>query len=309
MISVVIPLYNKASTIRRCLESVLCQTVLPDELIIIDDGSEDDGFDIAAQVVSEENEVSIRLVTQENSGVSFSRNRGAAMARNHFLAFLDADDEWHPGFIKVALQQIREYPNAIFFTCKHEILDHKLGRFVPKQDFGLSACGFVGNYLKAAKSYPLVNSSKVIIAKAPFLEAGGFPEGGRVAEDLYLWLVLSEIGSLAYSNRLLVTIHQAPDNSRASRIGEIPYPIKHFSKRADTISRESDLYAYLWSVHLKHVLSSLTTSKKEACYRIKFGCKLFKLRGILLYFLIPLPVSIFKVVRIIRRLALVRKNA
>lgn len=307
MISVVIPLYNKASTIERCLASVLRQTVLPDELILVDDGSQDDGYDLAAQVLSEENEVSVLLLRQENSGVSLSRNRGAGMARNDFIAFLDADDEWHPDFIKVALQQIKEYPNAIFYTCKHEILDHEIGRFVPKQFFGPSACGLVENYVKAAKSFPLVNSSKVIVAKAPFLEAGGFPSGGRVAEDLFLWLVLSGMGGLAFSNRLLVTIHQAPDNSRSSRIGEVPYPIKHYSDRAHTISYNSELYAYLWSVHVKHVFASLAANKNEALHRIKVGYKLFKLRGMLLYLLVPLPTSIFKMVRIIRRLALVRR--
>lgn len=82
MISVVIPLYNKAPTIVRCLTSVFKQTVFPDELIIINDGSKDDGFELAKQAVAIDSLISILLIDQENLGVSYTRNKGVSLAKN-----------------------------------------------------------------------------------------------------------------------------------------------------------------------------------------------------------------------------------
>lgn len=92
-ISVVIPLFNGADHIVRALEGVFAQTLLPREVIIVDDGSTDDGADRARQLASP---VPVRIYAQPNAGQSAARNRGVALATGDWIAFLDQDDIWRP---------------------------------------------------------------------------------------------------------------------------------------------------------------------------------------------------------------------
>lgn len=309
MISVVIPLYNKASTIRRCLKSVFSQTIPPDELIIIDDGSQDDSLEIVKKTIKYHTEISIKIVEQKNSGVSYTRNKGVSLARNEYIAFLDADDEWHEEFIETAQKVISTHQNISLFTCKHRVYDESLGSYIPKQNFGPNETGIIDNYLSLAKSYPIVNSSKVVVNKLYFSKVGGFPEKAKVSEDLFLWIKLSECAPIAYCDKLLVTIFQAPDNSRNSRIGEVPYPIMYYSSKHIDPIVQNDLYLLLWSIHFKHVLGSCTTNKKEALNRILYGIKLFKYKGTLLLPLLIFPKFIFNYIRIKRRTKMVKASA
>lgn len=95
-VSVIVPLYNKAPWVRRSLDSLAAQTFRDFEVIVVDDGSTDDG----AKVVAEYPDDRIRLVRQKNAGPGAARNRGIGEARGELLAFLDADDEWTPDFLE-----------------------------------------------------------------------------------------------------------------------------------------------------------------------------------------------------------------
>ena len=308
MISVVIPLYNKASTIRRCLKSVFSQTVAPNELIIINDGSQDDSLEIVNKTIDLNSNISIKIVDQKNSGVSYTRNKGVSLARNKYIAFLDADDEWHEEFIESAQKVISRHKNISLFTCKHKIFDESIGCYVPKQNFGSKETGIIDNYLSLAKSYPIVNSSKVVVNKLHFLKVGGFPEQAKVCEDLFLWIKLSECAPIAYRDKLLVTVFQAPDNSRDGRVGEVPYPIMYYSSKGLDPILHNDLYLLLWTIHFKHVLVSCTANKKEALNRVLYGIKLFKYKGALLFPLLFIPKFIFNYIRVKRRAKMVKSN-
>ena len=90
MISVVIPLYNKEKQIKRTLQSVLTQTFQDFEIVIVNDGSTDNST-IEVEKIKDSR---IRLIHQENAGVSAARNKGIEEAKYELIAFLDADDEW-----------------------------------------------------------------------------------------------------------------------------------------------------------------------------------------------------------------------
>src|SRR5512143_913149 len=93
-VGVVIPLYNKGTLVRRALNSVLGQTFQNFEVVVVDDGSTDEGPD----VVRECSDSRVRLIQQANAGPGAARNRGARETQAPLLAFLDADDEWMPRF-------------------------------------------------------------------------------------------------------------------------------------------------------------------------------------------------------------------
>jgi glycosyltransferase involved in cell wall biosynthesis len=101
-ISVIIPLFNKAPFVARALQSVAAQTFTDFELIVVDDGSTDDG----AKIVERFGDSRIRLIRQENAGPGAARNRGLAEARGELIAFLDADDEWLPQFLAESAQSL-----------------------------------------------------------------------------------------------------------------------------------------------------------------------------------------------------------
>jgi glycosyltransferase involved in cell wall biosynthesis len=111
-VSVIIPLVNKARYVERALRSVCAQTLADFELIVVDDGSTDNG----AQIVESFNDARIHLVKQSNAGPGAARNRGLNEASGEFVAFLDADDEWLPDYLANSVRLLDEHPDAATVT-------------------------------------------------------------------------------------------------------------------------------------------------------------------------------------------------
>lgn len=109
MFSVIIPLYNKAHTIKHTLDTVLAQTFTNFEVIIVNDGSTDNGVDV---IESNFNDPRIKIIHQKNQGVSVARNRGINESINDFIAFLDADDEWLSYYLEKTKEAIQMFPNS-----------------------------------------------------------------------------------------------------------------------------------------------------------------------------------------------------
>lgn len=106
-VSVVIPAYNSARWIEEAIESVLAQSVPPQDIIVVDDGSTDD---TARRVAKFGNRV--RYVHQENQGVAAARNAGIARSTGDWIAFLDADDVWHPLKLELQLRALAAHPEV-----------------------------------------------------------------------------------------------------------------------------------------------------------------------------------------------------
>ncbi len=111
-VDIVIPLYNKAACVGRAIRSIRAQTVTDWRLIVVDDGSTDDG----AEVVHGFDDRRIEMIRQENAGPGAARNAGIAKATAKYIAFLDADDEWYPWYLKNALQAIENKDVALVAT-------------------------------------------------------------------------------------------------------------------------------------------------------------------------------------------------
>ena len=107
-VSVTIPLYNKGEYIERSLESVFAQTFGDYEVIVVDDGSTDNG----AEIVKQFRDSRLRVIRQANAGPGAARNRGIDESSSRYLAFLDADDEWMPRFLEKSIDILRENPDC-----------------------------------------------------------------------------------------------------------------------------------------------------------------------------------------------------
>lgn len=107
MISVIIPVYNAAQYLRACIESVFAQTVTELEIIAINDGSTDESLQILEHLAAQDGR--LRVIHQENSGVSAARNRGLEEASGEYIAFVDSDDTLEPDLYETLLGLIRNY--------------------------------------------------------------------------------------------------------------------------------------------------------------------------------------------------------
>ena len=197
MISVIIPLYNKESSISQALDSVLAQEWQDYEIVVVDDGSADGGVDI----VRGYSDTRIRLVRQENAGVSAARNRGIEEAKGEYVAFLDADDVWMPGFLSEIRALQAEYPE-----CRAQATNYIFNSNGMKSPTILRKIPFRGesgvlkNYFEVAScSHPPVWTSAVCIERKLLQEIGGFPVGIKSGEDLLTWARVAVRTDWAYS--------------------------------------------------------------------------------------------------------------
>ena len=128
MISVIIPMYNAENTIATCIYSVLNQTYKGKiEIIIINDGSKDNSKKIVEEFINiNQSDFEIKLINKENGGVSSARNRGMVLAKGHYIALLDSDDEWLPNKLEKQLEVFITYSNVYFIGgLINETLDKK----------------------------------------------------------------------------------------------------------------------------------------------------------------------------------------
>lgn len=109
----VIPAFNRADTIGRSLNSVIAQTFPDWEAIVVDDGSTDDTAATATGLDSR-----IRIIRQENHGLSAARNTGVTAASGDYIAFLDSDDEWRPEHLEICVAFLRAFPDQGFVTTE-----------------------------------------------------------------------------------------------------------------------------------------------------------------------------------------------
>jgi len=184
-VSVIIPAYQASKTIGRALKSIVEQTVLPNEVIVIDDGSDDDTFEAAKKMGEAMNGIDLKILQQEHKGAGTARNRGLNEATSTFVAFLDADDEWLPEKLDRSLKEIIK-TNSVLISHNYILCDIA-GRETPvrKCDKNFRAPGdaFVNLYRKG-----YIATSGVVAKRETVLEAGGFDESLLTAQDFNLWL-------------------------------------------------------------------------------------------------------------------------
>ena len=238
--SVVIPLYNKAKHIRETLDSVVAQTFPAFEVIVVDDGSTDDGGKAVEDYFSH----NVRLVRQENKGVSAARNFGISLAGGDYVAFLDADDTWSVHFLeelnKLAMNDLDLPMLATGYQYKIGVNDYRQ----PKIRFGgvsesrLLKTRRLTDYFTVASSGDLPFCASSVAIKRQFLaEHGGFPTGEPMGEDQCLWSRVALRSDIAYSPRGLSFYHLNADNRAC--LDAPPATESPFSRRLFTYAQSA----------------------------------------------------------------------
>ena len=264
-ISVVIPLYNKAQRIASCLRSVLAQISPVDEIVLVDDGSVDDSARVA-KLTLEGCSIPWRVISQENMGVSRTRNRGYRASKSDLIAFLDADDEWKPCFLDQMRRLVGDFPDAIMYGCRHQVVTEN-GRVREARPLvGSGFRGYVRNFFLASMRGSIINSSKCIVRKKALEQIGGFPEGAAVGEDIYVWMRLAAMGKVAFHDFVGASIVVEEDLSREGRWKIIPYPVIAYSA-ADAPPMTWAAKLYLRRLLVAHLLHYWRAGQYGEVYR------------------------------------------
>ena len=114
--SVIIPLFNKGPYIERAIKSVLNQTIQNFEIIVIDGGSDDNG----PKIVKDTNDSRIHFLSRREKEFPMHAMKESKSAKNDFIAFLDADDEWMPKHLETILRLIGKFPQAGMYTTAYK---------------------------------------------------------------------------------------------------------------------------------------------------------------------------------------------
>jgi len=179
-VSVVIPCYRAAATLGRAVGSVLAQTQAPAEVIVVDDASDD----ATPQVIVALPSSIKRILLSENRGAGSARNAGWQAATQEFVAFLDADDAWHPRKLEVQVAWMQAHPGVVMTGHRYAFEDEDvpLDRAFPVS----AAMMLVSNRF----STPCVMLRRSILQR--------FTEGKRASEDYLLWLEIILGGGAAW---------------------------------------------------------------------------------------------------------------
>jgi glycosyltransferase involved in cell wall biosynthesis len=181
LISVIIPAFNRASFLKKAVESVLSQTYQNFELIIVDDGSDDDTKKILSPYTDR-----ITYLFQENRGPASARNSGIKISKGNFLAFLDSDDVWVKEKLAVQMSQMRTNPSYLISHTQE--IWYKNKKILKQKKKHKKFHGHIFN-----KCLPLcaVSLSTVIIREELFKAIGLFDETMPCCEDYDFWLRVS----------------------------------------------------------------------------------------------------------------------
>ncbi|MEM6256035.1 MAG: glycosyltransferase [Cyanobacteria bacterium P01_D01_bin.156] len=189
-VSVIVPLYNKAKFVRRTVDSILAQTMADFEVIVVDDGSTDDGRTIVSGI----DDSRIRLVHQANQGPGAARNRGLALANGNYIAFLDADDEWLPNFLETTLNHLKQHPDCALCVTGQYRGQHRANWSQVLSSLGITTGWWRLPTLLPSKqhkpSIDVLHSGAILCDRNVVNRFGGFYAKNRCTygEDIYLWL-------------------------------------------------------------------------------------------------------------------------
>lgn len=205
-VSVIIPTWNRAATLKRAIASALNQTFPPLEILVCDDGSTDNSEQIVKEIKSER----VRWLTGTRGGCpAIPRNRGLQESKGTWIAFLDSDDEWTPEKLQTQFELVQT--RNCKAVCSNAI------RYVPGK-------GQVGNLIDWRQNRidftELLQDNKVVCSSVMIHReilnvTGGFPESHelKVGEDYALWLRVASITDFCFAEAPLVIYRDDPMQS------------------------------------------------------------------------------------------------
>jgi hypothetical protein len=198
-VSVIMPVYNGATTVSEAIDSALAQSFRDLEMIVVNDGSTD-----ATAEVLRRYDGRIRIIDRLNGGIAAARNTGAAASTGEYLAFLDCDDVWMPHMVERAVAALDGDSGCVLAYTNCAVIDSE-GRDLRSALIGAGVDHAPTLDEMLSRLWPIMPSA-VAMRRATFDACGGFPEEFKSYgfEDVIFWLRAREQGAFHYDPECLV---------------------------------------------------------------------------------------------------------
>jgi glycosyltransferase involved in cell wall biosynthesis len=264
-ISVTIPTYNSTATIRSTIESVLRQTVEPDEILVLDDGSSDDTCSVVESYAPR-----VTLFRQKNQGVAGARNGLCARASGDLIAFLDHDDIWHPSYLEVQRGLFVENLNAAAFFTAHMNFtgygsydwDNAAPNQPPKAEL-LDSLSFLKRYNQTTG--PFGSMSYCCVPKHVLTEIGSEPFRLSGVDDSYLCTQLPLLGRAVVFMPLPLVAY------RITREAQSTNKLKAFAQWVEIFRILEPRYQQIADRELRDAFEIAFASKRRSYARLLMG--------------------------------------
>jgi succinoglycan biosynthesis protein ExoO len=256
LFSVIIPVYNKESTIRRSVMSVLTQTFLDFEIIIVCDPSTDNSNKVVSEFIDNPK---VRIYRRSNRGPGgyASRNLGIKKSKSNWIGFLDADDEWFPEHLERILMVIEKFNDAKFIssswfeeTNKYRYADP----FTKKTNYKKVTFINFKEYLKSSiKGERPNNTNSIIFNKLVLDNKDFFPEGKTSRSgDLYAWVLnINKVGGIYWSPHVgSITYRDSPNMTSKTEVPSILLNIQMVDQISLTASKTEITFAKVYANRL-----------------------------------------------------------
>lgn len=284
-VSVIMPSYNCGRFIAEAIDSILAQSVQPEHIIVVDDGSTDN----TAEVVGRYTDPRIQYIRKPNGGVASARNAGLDVARCEYITFLDADDRWRPTFIEKMQRFLVEDPTVAcvfsnFVRFQHatgEMLrdqfqlypelkrpsllrdaPHAHGRIPKEKAFSaLVACGEIPAY------------TQVMMFRRSMIENVRFEPTLVLGEDTNFALKAFMMGSVIFTDEVLAEVRRH-DSNATRNFGEMAvHKLNGLRALAPHVTRDTDRIAYHDRLVKAHIDAALYQTKVG---RVRAGLRTYR---------------------------------
>lgn len=250
LVSVIIPTYNRGWIVKEAVDSVLSQSFVDFELIVVDDGSTDNTQDILNKYKN-----NIKALKNNNQGVSAARNKGIALASGRFIAFLDSDDLWLPDKLSMQVNFFNTNKKALICQTE-EIWIRNNVRVNPKKRHKKLS----GMIFEPSLCLCMVSPSAVMIKRELFEAVGLFDESLPACEDYDLWLRISSRYPVYLIDTPLIIKRGGHDDQLSQAPGLDKYRIQAIKKIIES--------SMLSTIQYMAAVKTL----KEKCYIYANGC-------------------------------------
>ncbi len=203
-VSIVIPAYNAMTYLSETLASVFQQTFSDFEVLLVDDGSTDS---IQAWVEQSVSDPRVKLISQVNQGLSAARNTGITHSQSEYIAFLDADDLWHPSKLERQVQWLEAHPTVGLIYNWTTLIDSS-----GKPTGRVLGSAIEGNVLPEILQRNIIDCPSVLVRRQCFDRVGLFDCALRSVEDWDMWIRIAAVYPFAVTPEPLVYYRQHPSN-------------------------------------------------------------------------------------------------
>ena len=237
LVSVIVPVYNRAHLVSETIESILAQTYEPVEIILINDGSTDESLSILKKYESQFPE-NIRVIDQKNQGQIAARNNGIKIARGEYVAFLDSDDLWLEEKLE---RQIPLFEEGVALVYSGTNIIDENGRTIRIEPADQSISGYIYPQLLVKNR---MTGGTVVVTAEVLKQVGVFSSEFKAAENWDLWLRICKLYSARVVSEPLIKYRVHSQNMSGDGQLMLDAKLQIIKKHCDIHSKDSVVARY-----------------------------------------------------------------